>query len=516
MMTQARGLYVQTESLNIRTDPWIEAGNVVDQLSAGDLLEVLVDRAEQSPDGWVWRRLAGHEQRWAAEVNRHTGRRLLAETPPEPPALIESDVLYVIDNALPIYDRPDPAGTHVGTLPVGGRAELGVERRLVQDGWVWRPLNAAPETGWVRVYNARTLARLLSRKPPAGQAQGRVRTDGRRFVLDGRPFRFVGANLREFVFYPRPDILPFAREEHQAEQLAAMTEMGMRVARLHACHRQVPVSDARELLGSALDRLHQHGLLALVVLNDALGSYWVHGDERFHTHVLGHLDKHAYFHDEGYSENYLPFVRDVVSTYADHPAVFAWELGNEYAIHPQPATIEDGEAFLRFVQVVSDTIRANDLNHLVTIGLVNTGHVAPNDRPGLNRFEYGKRLYSLPNVDFLTVHFYEDNGEEQNSLPDLEIARQVNKPLVVEEWGAVGGEQVGLTVATLQSWFGQGAAGLLQWGLSATRSDIGVGDNEYGMDPYAENNKHHYHPLLGVYREWAQRLRDAGTFEDGV
>ncbi len=510
--TQTRVLFVQSGWLNVRSSPRIEAGNVAGRLLAGDPVVVLTQRAEQSPDGWVWRRLADHEHRWVAEVNRDTGRRLLIEAPPEPDPDAEPETLYVVADALDVHSQPAGEGATLRALPSGARVTLGAEKRLGPEGWLWRPLAGVAEPGWVRQYNARSLERMLSEKPPGGRAQGRLRIEGQRFWLDGQPFRFVGANLREFLFYPRPDVLPHARAEHQAQQLAAMAEMGMRVARLHACHCQVPGADARGLLGQALDQIHAQGLLALVVLNDALGSFWVHGDDRFHKHVLGHLDKHAYFHNEGYRENYLPFVRDVVSTYADHPAIFAWELGNEYAIHPQPATPEDGEAFLRFVRVMSDVIRANDPNHLITIGLVNTGHVAPNDRPGLNRLEYGKRLYSLPNVDFLTVHFYEGNGEEQNSLLDLEIARQVNKPLVVEEWGAVGGDRAGLTAAKLQAWLGQGAAGLLQWGLSATQFNIGVGDDEFGMDPYAEGNKHHFHALRGVYQEWAQRLRDSGEF----
>src|SRR5690606_30858364 len=111
-----------------------------------------------------------------------------------------------------------------------------------------------------------------------------------------------------------------------------------------------------------------------------------------------------------------------------------------------------------------------------------------------------------PNLDFLTVHFYEDNGEEQNSLLDLEIARQVNKPLIVEEWGARGGNRAELTAAKLAFWFDHGASGFMQWGLCATQFNIGVGDDEFGLDRYADGNRDHYQPLCDLYRDWGRRL----------
>jgi hypothetical protein len=184
-----------------------------------------------------------------------------------------------------------------------------------------------------------------------------------------------------------------------------MQDMKMRVVRMHVCYRDVSLEQAIPLVGKALDLLHDRGMLAIAVLNDALGRFWVPGDERFHRHDMGHLDKTDYFINKGYEENYLPYLQKMVAAYRDHPAIFAWELGNEYAIHPQPATEQDSEAFLNFAQVASDTIRSFDANHLITTGLVNTGHVAPNDRPGHDRIAYGKRLYGLPNINFATVHF---------------------------------------------------------------------------------------------------------------
>lgn len=508
-MADTEDLFVQVKQVNIRHAPRVARDNILDTLVLGDAVEVLAAVTEESADGWHWRRLAESEEHWIAEVNRQTGMRLLDT---QPPAVTESaapETLYVLANAVNIRRTPQSTADNIlARLQHGDAVVLGTQKIVGADGWQWRPL-ADKQDAWMAEYHTRTGQRLLGRKSPGKPLAGRVRTEGMHFVVDGQPLRFVGANLREFPFYGRSDVLPFASANIQDDQLRAMQEMGMRVVRMHACHRSVSLGDAIPLVGAALDRVQQHGLLAIVVLNDSLGSFWVPGDERFHRHVLGHLDKIDYFHAGGYKENYLPYARRMVTAYRDHPAILAWELGNEYAIHPQPASVADGEAFLRFVEHVSGEIRGLDPNHLIAIGLVNSGHVAPNDQPGLDRLAFARRLYGLPAIDFLTVHFYEGNGEEENSRPDLTVARELNKPLIVEEWGARGGNRAALTASTIAHWTGHGASGFLQWGLSATPFDVGVGDAEFGMDPYAGGNKDHYQNLKQVYREWADKLQQA-------
>ncbi len=531
MTTEMKTVYVQADRVNVRREPRIEDGNIVAGFVKGDPLEVLVYRAEQSPDGWVWRQLVDSDKHWVAEYNTDFPEfRLLDTEKPDIHAESGSETVVTM-TGLRLRSGPQIANNVLETLPSGTKLALvaGV-KELGSLGWVWRKL-ADRDSAWAAEYNARTGERLLETLPetkvlePATQpkkpsvpvttdpvqpavvvTKGRVRISGRKFLLDGQPFRFTGANLREFPFYARSDVLPHAKEGHQRDQLNTMKDMKMRVVRMHVCHRNVSVQDALPLVRKALDLVHSYDMVAIVVLNDALGTFWVPGDERFHVHALGHLDKTAYFHQEGYRENYLPYLRKMVETYKDHPAIFAWELGNEYAIHPQPCSGADSEAFLRFAQVASDTIRSLDASHLITIGLVNTGHVAPNDGTGVDRITFGKKLYGLPNIDFATVHFYGDNSEEQNSLPDVEIMKQVNKPLIVEEWGTPEGSRSEQTASKMEFWIASGAQGFMQWGLSATPFDIGVGDNKHGMDPYAPGNRNHYHGLLQTYRGWSERL----------
>lgn len=513
-----RTLYVHVPRLNVRSAPEVTPDNIVDVLSLGDPVEVLTERAEKTPDGWVWRRLAESDTHWLAEVNDETGLRLLDEEPPEAEADAAPQELFVTVDGVRLRRSPRLLGDNAFGFFAKGHAVrvAAAVRRIGPRGWVWRQV-VSEEGGWVAEYHCRSGERLMAFSPPEAEApdsdlptargrasaRGRVQTRGMGFLLDGQPLRFMGVNLREFPFYGRGDVLPHANLGHQDEQIRAVEQIGMRVVRMHACHRRVRAGEAIPLVRQALDKLHEAGLLAIVVLNDALGQYYVHGDDPFHRHQLGHLDKTDYFVREGYRQNYLPFVEAIVPALADHPAIFAWELGNEYAIIPQPASAEESEAFFRFAQTVSGRIRALAPDHLITTGLVNTGHVAPS---GGDRIAYAKRLYGLPTLDFATVHFYQDNPEEQNGLPDMDVMKALNKPLIVEEYGAFEGDKAAVVDGRIRFWLEIGAVGFMQWGLSATANDIGVGDNKHGMDPYAERNRGHFDKLKAVYRKWAQSL----------
>lgn len=83
MPSKTRVLYVQLKRVNVRREPRIAEGNIVDFFTLGDPLEILTTRSEKTPDGWVWRRLAESDECWVAEYNTQSGDRLwaLSDTP---------------------------------------------------------------------------------------------------------------------------------------------------------------------------------------------------------------------------------------------------------------------------------------------------------------------------------------------------------------------------------------------------------------------------------------------------
>lgn len=508
---------VRVSRINLRSSPQID-DNIVGFVSENEQIEIEADFRQKTDDGWVWRRIANSEN-WIAELNQDTDFRLLekftdAFVPPlnNPP---EEEIYIVQPAVLNVRARATVNSDIVRKFNAGDKIKLRPNLQARGPlGWVWRRIEGLTDEEWVAEFNQNSGERLLHKA--SGGAEGRVQTDGSRFLVDNEPFRFVGVNLREFAFYGTGlAAVKHTTSADRLKQLNVLQDIGMRVIRFHGVHRDADTNSCINLTQKALDILHSFGMLGIVVLNDSLGdsAFYVHKDQAFHAHghPLGHLDK-SYFTAGGYQHNYLPLVEKMTTALRDHPAIFAWELGNEYALHPRPATVNDAASFLKFTQSVSAVIRSNDPNHLITTGFVRAGHVAPD---GQDIRQFTKRLYNLPTIDFGTVHFYQDENnpeapfalEEENSLLDLDVLKMLGKPIIVEEFSATAGHKAAYTQMKLDQWFGQGAAGFLQWGFSGTGRDIGVGDNLRGMDNYSLRNRDHYQQLVDVFKNWSQQLR---------
>lgn len=127
--------------------------------------------------------------------------------------------------------------------------------------------------------------------------------------------------------------------------------------------------------------------------------------------------------------------------YADDPAIMAWELANE----PRPMRPFANDDYKKWIADVAALIKAKDRNHLVTIG-----HEGIMGTESLPLFE---EIHAIKGVDYLTIHIWAKNwgwfsGEkvEEGFLNVIEkatayvdqhvaVARKLNKPLVIEEFG---------------------------------------------------------------------------------
>ena len=126
--------------------------------------------------------------------------------------------------------------------------------------------------------------------------------------------------------------------------------------------------------------------------------------------------------------------------YKDDPTIMSWELGNE------PRGFTNIPAYQGWIKKTAKFIKSHDKNHLVSIG--SEGNTA-NQFAGTNFGEDHKSKF----IDYTTIHIWVQNwswfdpkkGEE--GLPEalkkakaylkeqLEVAKELNKPLVVEEFG---------------------------------------------------------------------------------
>jgi len=144
--------------------------------------------------------------------------------------------------------------------------------------------------------------------------------------------------------------------------------------------------------------------------------------------------------------NQLKFILNHVSVrtgkkYSTDPAIMAWEIANE----PRPMRPAANIQYDRWISDVASFIRSNDKNHLITTG--SEGEVSTES------IRLYQQVHSDKNIDYLTIHIWPKNWgwfrdtSIHKSLDSVinttqsyisrhsDVARQLQKPLVIEEFG---------------------------------------------------------------------------------
>ena len=316
-------------------------------------------------------------------------------------------------------------------------------------------------------------------------APGFVGVAGADFVLNGQRLRFIGANIRGLVHYGDGQTLQWATRDHRVEQLRAASEMGVRVVRVFLPSVNADSQQTVDRLREVVDLVKRDfpNIYILPTFHNLYADvpFRVRGDEGFYARIdpnfPGDLLKPDFF-TGGYRINYLPLVRRVVEEFRDEPQIFAWEVGNELKLNPVTGDLNSDPnvaAFIAFMLTVAQEIRQLDSNHLVTTGMISTHHA------WLHNDDLRRRIYGSPLFDFVTVHCYNDENENDDSR----VAQMVQKPFILEEAGfgrGYGDDRSGKVAEDLEKWFRLGASGYMPWGFMATGNDIGDGDSDSGMD----------------------------------
>lgn len=128
--------------------------------------------------------------------------------------------------------------------------------------------------------------------------------------------------------------------------------------------------------------------------------------------------------------------------YIDDPAVMAWEIANE----PRPMQVSAVDSYKKFISNTAAYIKELDPNHLVTTGT--EGYKGTGESMPLYR-----EINDDKNIDYLTIHIWPKNwgwlnvkdipgsidsviAKTVSYLNEHEaVANELNKPLVVEEFG---------------------------------------------------------------------------------
>lgn len=322
--------------------------------------------------------------------------------------------------------------------------------------------------------------------PPTGTF---ITRSGTELMAGSERFRFIGMNLRGLAHYGTP-LLMYASTAQIDTQLDEVQRMGARAIRVFAAANDTDAGTVAARLDRVLDAARARGIWVIVVLTDFYAETGMHpqGDDAAYTdtfstlHLLG-----ADWYRGGFRAHYLPWVSTVVARHAAHPAVFAWELGNEIKCDA------DHAAFLAFTDETGRAIRALDTRHLIASGMITSAWMSPSEAAS---------FYASPYLDVVTLHEYDGT----HSFDESSLANAAGKPWIVEEAGFQSGTRATEIDADIRDWIdSRGGRGYMQWGFTVVTPDNGDGDSLFGMDRLAHASD--YDALFATYMSAAARIR---------
>jgi mannan endo-1,4-beta-mannosidase len=359
---------------------------------------------------------------------------------------------------------------------------------------------------------------------------GFVCVQGRRFVVDGRPFRFVGTNAA---------IMHGAARRASAEAaLDAIAHDGMRVVRIwalgeHAADGVTWAEDYAFRMGPDvwversfvhLDRVlaaaRARGLRVIVVLANRWGDYggvpryvaWAGLTDATPEAMLARFftDATVVTRYQQHLDRVLRRVNTVTAVpYRDDPTIFAWELINE-------SDAPDGVPGARASLVAWTRAMASYVHALCPRHLVAAGHIGYTRRAQRDTW---LALQRLREIDYADAHAYPTHYDTVRSPAELDdyiddhvqLAHYVaEKPFV---WGELGFTTTRSTVLgrPRRWWFERffarserdGVDGLLAWTYS-TSVDVPHDHGIFFDAPRAARTR----DVRSVYARYAARWRD--------
>ena len=268
-----------------------------------------------------------------------------------------------------------------------------------------------------------------------------ISVKGHEFILEKKPFRFVGAHtfpvLTDRICFPNP-----SWRSGIDRYLASLEPLGVRVIRFFAAGPYtVRASKKTEPDWRRLDYLVERCEARGIYIIWCLWDYWNY-DTAWPPNGL-----YRFWEDRLAGRT----ITSMVNNYRRSPAIFAWQLMNEPDLH----TVNEHFPSLRqWTREWADRVKEIDPDHLVT-----TGYSGETLREWyFDRLELYERvrerlveIYSLPTIDFATFHGYGGPADDMTDASwfgpewrrqmtwyvdeSLAIGLTVGKPVIQEEWG---------------------------------------------------------------------------------
>jgi endo-1,4-beta-mannosidase len=285
-------------------------------------------------------------------------------------------------------------------------------------------------------------------------------------LVDGKPFRFIGANTINFFHY----------REHGLsieDTIRTAKENGIRVIRIYlddaGCDR-LPVAD------QTLDFAAKHGVMVIATLMDCCCA----GSKDYFKHR-----PKCMIADDAQLEAFKKRIEEILHhkntvngrIYREDRTILAWDLANELPLH-----LFSDSRFNFWLEEVSSHVKSLDPHRLLTIGIDAASDRWEEDGPHFDAI-------NVSDLDFFSLHYNLPNhrGPLSSHLKAIRARikkfRALGKPVVLEEFGTGSQRQLEdkdkLDPRALPNWlqgykdqmdaaFSAGAAGVMFWGWGAS------------------------------------------------
>jgi mannan endo-1,4-beta-mannosidase len=332
---------------------------------------------------------------------------------------------------------------------------------------------------------AGSAAMLASQAQAAAPPSTFVRVTDGRLSLDGKPYRFVGANLWYGAWLGSPEAYGDRdRLKRELDTLKALGVTNLRVlgsgekspakVSLDPTFQAAPGSVDQGLMNGLdflLAEMAARGMKAVIYLNNfwdwsgGMPAYlnWTGNRTWFQQGDPAHpwpefADYSARFYGDAKANAlFRTFVKGLVGRtngltgkpYKDDPTIMAWQLANE----PRPAGSEafgkeNMAAYQRWIAETAGLIKSLDANHLVSTGSEGTMGCLQQEACVIE-------AHKPAAIDYVTLHVWPNNwswidfknqtatyeaGEarcREYVLKHIALAKALNKPLVIEEFGLI-------------------------------------------------------------------------------
>ncbi|MEQ9309206.1 MAG: beta-mannosidase [Balneolaceae bacterium] len=307
-----------------------------------------------------------------------------------------------------------------------------------------------------------------------------VKVDGTSFTQNGEAFEYVGTNFWYGPYLGQPG--EDGNRDRLNKELDFLAEHGITNLRILGSSEEAVFENSlsptfinadgsyNESLLIGLDYLlaemDKRDMHAVIFLNNYWE--WSGGMSSYHSWYgggipvdpsTGNWDGFMKFSAEFYQNEqaqnaFRNYIEQLVTrtnsmngiSYIEDPTIMSWQLANE----PRPGTGEMSpvaiQAYYDWIEGTADFIKTLDPNHLVSSG-------SEGERGSLDSMEIFIEAHNTPNIDYLTFHMWAKNwswidpanmaetfsSAQENAnnyvLSHIEIAEQLNKPLVMEEFG---------------------------------------------------------------------------------